>query len=398
MSGWRHGWIKIVAASALLAAMAAPPANAQQASFKIGLIAPMTGSEAAIGKQIDNAATLYLRQNGDIVAGRKIEILLRDGGAVPDQVRRAAKELIANDKVDVLAGFGTSPAAIAVAPLAAKARIPQIVMGAGTSLVTDRSPFIVRSGATLAQSAASIGTWAAHHGLKKVVTLVSDFAPGRDALAVFEQHFTAAGGEIIETLRVKLNDPDFSVALVQAREAKPDALFVFVPPRQSLALMTQARLSGLDRAGIKLIGPGDIVDDDVLDEMGDAALGVVTAHFYSAAHLSPENMSFVTAYLAAFGERPGFTAVASYDGMHLICEALKKTQDAGGGEALLAAMKGMAWESPRGPMIIDPHTREVVQNIYLRRVEKVGGENYNIEFETLKAVKDVRGNLGAPHR
>src|SRR3981189_1240594 len=374
------------AAGVVLAGVAAlAPARAQE-SVKIGLILPMTGGQASTGKQIDNAVKLYMQQKGDTVAGKKIEIILKDDGAVPDNTKRLAQELIVNDKVNFIAGFGVTPAALAAAPLATQAKIPEIVMAAGTSIITERSPYIVRTSFTLAQSSTIIGDWAAKNGIKKVATLTSDYAPGNDALNFFKQNFTAGGGEIVEEVKVPLANPDFAPFLQRMKDAKPDAMFVFVPAGQGGNFMKQYAERGLP--GIKVIGPGDVLDDDLLNGMGDAALGAVTAHLYSAAHPSAMNKDFVSAYKKAFGTRPGFMAVSGYDGIHLIYEALKKTGGKTDGDALVEAMKGMKWESPRGPISIDPETRDIVQNIYIRKVEKVDGELYNVEFATFEAVKD----------
>jgi branched-chain amino acid transport system substrate-binding protein len=377
--------LSFVAGTAALLALA--PANAQE-SVKIGLILPMTGGQASTGKQIDNAVKLYMQQKGDTVAGKKIEIILKDDGAVPDNTKRIAQELIVNDKVNFIAGFGVTPAALAAAPLATQAKIPEIVMAAGTSIITERSPYIVRTSFTLAQSSTIIADWAAKNGIKKVATLTSDFAPGNDALNFFKQNFTAAGGEVVEEVKVPLANPDFAPFLQRMKDSKPDAMFVFVPAGQGGTFMKQFAERGLDKTGIKMIGPGDVMDDDLLSGMGDAALGAVTAHMYSAAHPSAMNKDFVAAYKKAFNQRPGFMAVGGYDGIHLIYEALKKTGGKTDGDALVEAMKGMKWESPRGPISIDPETRDIVQNIYIRKVEKVDGEPYNVEFATFEAVKD----------
>ncbi|MGN6285647.1 MAG: ABC transporter substrate-binding protein [Afipia sp.] len=375
-----------VAGAALLAAgMSAAQA---QDTVKIGLILPMTGGQSSTGKQIDNAVKLYMKQHGDTVAGKKIEVLLKDDGTVPDNTKRAAQELIVNDKVNVIAGFGITPSALAAAPLATQAKVPEIVMAAGTSIITERSPYIARTSFTLGQSSIIIGDWAAKNGIKKVVTLTSDYAPGNDALKFFKDHFTAAGGQIVEEVKVPLANPDFAPFLQRMKDAKPDAVFVFVPAGQGGIFMKQYAERGLDKSGIKVIGPGDVMDDDLLNSMGDAAIGAVTAHIYSAAHPSQMNKDFVAAYEKAYGQRPGFMAVGGYDGIHLIYEALKKTGGKADGDSLIAAMKGMAWESPRGPISIDPETRDIVQNVYIRKVEKVNGQLYNVEFETFKAVKD----------
>ena len=374
-------------AAAIAALSAAGPAQADD-TVKIGLILQMTGVQSSTGKQIDNAIKLYMQQHGDTVAGKKIEIILRDDATVPDRTKTAAQELIVNDKVNFIAGFGVTPSALAAAPLATKAKIPEVVMAAMTSIITERSPYIVRTSGTMAQSSTIIGDWAAKNGIKKVATLTSDYAPGNDALASFKEHFTAAGGQIVEEVKVPLANPDFAPFLQRMKDAKPDAIFVFVPAGQGGNFMKQYAERGLDKAGIKVIGPGDVTDDDLLPNMGDPALGVVTAHFYSAAHPSQANKDFVAAYEKAFNQRPGFMAAGGYDGIHLIYEALKKTNGDTDGDKLIEAMKGMKWESPRGPLLIDPDTRDVVHDIYIRKVEKVNGGLYNIEFATFDAVKD----------
>jgi branched-chain amino acid transport system substrate-binding protein len=377
----------LLVAGAVAAIAAAVPARAEE-TVKIGLIVPMTGGQASTGKQIDNAIKLYMQQKGDTVAGKKIEIILRDDAAVPDNTKRLAQELIVNEKVNIIAGFGVTPTALAAAPLATQAKVPEIVMAAGTSIITERSPYIVRTSFTLAQSSTIIGDWAVKNGIKKVATLTSDYAPGNDALASFKEHFVAGGGEIVEEVKVPLANPDFAPFLQRMKDAKPDAMFVFVPAGQGGNFMKQYAERGLDKSGIGVIGPGDVMDDDLLNNMGDAALGAVTAHLYSAAHPSQLNKEFVAAYKKAFGNRPGFMAVGGYDGIHLVYEALKKTGGDATGDKLIAAMKGMKWESPRGPISIDPETRDIVQNIYIRKVEKVDGELYNVEFATFEAVKD----------
>jgi len=383
---YKVSWTAAAAAIAGLAAIV--PAKAED-TVKVGLILPMTGGQASTGKQIENAIKLYMQQKGDTVAGKKIEIILKDDAAIPDKTKTAAQELIVNDKVNFIAGFGVTPAALAAAPLATQAKIPEVVMAAGTSIITERSPYIVRTSFTLAQSSTIIGDWAVKNGIKKVATLTSDYAPGNDALNCFKQNFTAGGGEVVEEVKTPLANPDFAPFLQRMKDAKPDAIFVFVPAGQGGNFMKQYAERGLDKAGIKVIGPGDVTDDDLLNNMGDAVLGTVTAHLYSAAHPSAMNKDFVAAYKKAFGTRPGFMAVSGYDGIHLIYEALKKTGGDTNGDKLIEAMKGQKWESPRGPISIDPETRDIVQNIYIRKVERVNGELYNVEFETFKDVKDA---------
>lgn len=379
---------RTAAAAAIAGLAAVAPAKAED-TVKVGLILPMTGGQASTGKQIENAIKLYMQQKGDTVAGKKIEIIVKDDAAIPDKTKSAAQELIVNDKVNFIGGFGVTPAALAAAPLATQAKIPEVVMAAGTSIITERSPYIVRTSFTLAQSSTIIGDWAAKNGIKKVATLTSDYAPGNDALNFFKQHFTAGGGEVVEEVKTPLANPDFAPFLQRMKDAKPDAIFVFVPAGQGGNFMKQYAERGLDKAGIKVIGPGDVTDDDLLNNMGDAVLGTVTAHIYSAAHSSQMNKDFVAAYKKAFGTRPGFMAVSGYDGIHLIYEALKKTNGDTDGTKLVEAMKGQKWESPRGPISIDPETRDIIQNVYIRKVEKVDGELYNVEFQTFEAVKDL---------
>ena len=362
---------------------------AQDNTFKIGLVLPMTGQQATTGRQIEAAARLYMAQHGDTVAGKKIQLIVKDDTSLPDQTRRLAQELIVNDKVNVLAGMGITPSAMAVAPLATQSKTPLVVMAAATSSITEASPYIVRTSFTLPQASVALADWAPKNGIKKVVTLVSDYGPGIDAEKFFKERLTFNGGQVIEQLRVPLRNPDFAPFLQKVRDAKPDALFVFVPSGAGAAVMKQFLERGMDKAGIKLIGTGDVTDDDQLNDMGDGALGVVTSHHYSAAHPSALNKKFVESFSAANkGMRPNFMAVGGYDGMRVIYEALRATKGQGGGEALLGAMKGQIFESPRGKMFIDAQTRDVVQDIYLRKVEKKDGQLFNVEFDVIKDVKD----------
>jgi branched-chain amino acid transport system substrate-binding protein len=376
-----------VIAALAVGTLAAGSAYAQD-TVKIGLIVSMTGQQASTGKQIKAAVDLYMKEHGDTVAGKKIQVLLRDSGSVPDNSKRLAQELIVKDKVSVIAGFEITPAALAVAPLATEAKVVELVMAAGTSIITERSPYIVRTSFTVPQSCVIVADWAAKNGIKKVVTMVSDYAPGADAEKSFTERFTAAGGQVVEAIKIPLANPDFAPFLQRAADAKPDAIFIFVPSGQGGTFMKQFAERGLDKAGIKAIGPGDVTDDDQLLNMGDATIGVVTAHFYSADHNSPMNKAYVAAFEKANNFRPAFMSVGGYDGMHLIYEALKKTGGKADGDSLIAAMKGMKWESPRGPISIDPETRDIIQNIYMRKVEKKNGQLYNVEFATFEAVKD----------
>ncbi len=384
-------FIKAVGIAAV--ALSATHSIAETPTFKIGLILPMTGQQASTGRQIEAAARLYMAQNGDTVAGRKIELILKDDTSIPDVTKRLAQELVVNDKVNVLAGFGITPSALATAPIATQSKTPQVVMAAATSSITQASPYIVRTSFTLPQASVALADWAPKNGLKKVVTLVSDYGPGLDAEKFFKERLIFNGGQVTESLRVPMRNPDFAPFLQKVRDLKPDALFVFVPSGAGAAVMKQFLERGMDKAGIKLIGTGDVTDDDQLNDMGDGALGVVTSHHYSASHPSALNKKFVDAFTKANkGLRPNFMAVGGYDGMRVIYEALKATKGKGDGDALLAAMKGQIFESPRGPMFIDAQTRDVVQNIYLRKVERKDGQLYNMEFDLIKDVKDPGKN------
>lgn len=376
-------------ASCLMAAAASHAAE----PFKIGLIIPMTGPFASTGKQIEAAARLYMQQHGTEVAGRKIELIVKDdGGVQPEATKRIAQELVVQDKVGVLAGFGLTPLAFAAAPVATQSKTPMVVMAAGTSSIVEKSPFIVRTSMTLPQVTAPIGQWAAKEGgMKTAVTLIADYGPGHDAEKVFVKTFTENGGKVLASLRVPMQNPDFSPFLQRVRDLKPDAMFIFVPSGQGSTLMKQFTERNLAGEGIKLIGTGDVLDDDLLPSMGDEALNITTSQHYSAAHNSPENKAYVEAFkkLTNNSMRPNFMSVGGYDGMHLIYAALKKAGPNATGEQLLAAMKGMEWVSPRGPMSIDPETRDVIQNIYVRKSERAAdGQIYNVEFATIEKVKD----------
>jgi branched-chain amino acid transport system substrate-binding protein len=369
-------------------ALVATPAFADDA-VTIGMIVPMTGPSQSTGKQEEAGAELYMQLHGDTVAGKKINFEIKDDTGAADVTKRLAQELVANDHAAALMGFGLTPLALAVAPIATEAKVPEIVTAAATAMITEKSPYIVRTSFTLPQASVPMAQWALKNGIKKVVTIVTDYGPGVDAEKWFSSAFTAGGGTIAEAIRVPLKNPDFAPFLQRVKDDAPDAVFVFVPSGFGSIFMKQFSERGLDKAGIKLIGTGDVTDDDLLADIGDPALGAVTAHHYSVAHDSPENKAFVEAFEKANGGmRPNFMAVAAYDGMALIYHALEITKGAADGEALLAAMKGATWVSPRGKITIDPETRDIVQTIYVRKVEKRDGQLYNVEFDAVPDVKD----------
>ncbi|RJF99192.1 ABC transporter substrate-binding protein [Noviherbaspirillum saxi] len=363
-----------------------------QETIKVGLVAPFSGPFADYGKQMEGGIKAYMKQHGDKVAGKKIEIIIKDTtGPVPEVAKRLAQELVVRDKVDFLAGFGLTPEALAVAPIAEQAKKPMIIMNAATSIITTKSNYIARVSMTLPQVSAPMATWAVKNNVKKVVTLVADYGPGIDAETAFKTNFIGGGGQVLESIRVPLRNPEFAPYIQRIKDAKPEAVFIFVPAgEQGIAFMKGYRERGLAEAGIKVIATGDLTDDHVLPAMGDAVLGVITSFHYSAAHDSAENKTFLKNFADSNpgGGRPNFMAVAAYDGMHAIYEVSKKLNGKIDGDQAMAALKGMKINSPRGPIMIDPATRDVVQTVYIRKVEKRNGEVYNIEFDKFVDMKD----------
>ncbi|MGZ6143170.1 MAG: ABC transporter substrate-binding protein [Myxococcales bacterium] len=384
--------LSIAAAACALAGALLPALAAAGEPLKVGLIAEFSGPFAGYGRQIHNGMKAYLKQHGDTVAGRKVEIVLKDTtGPSPEVAKRLAQDLITRDKVDFLAGFGLTPNALAVAPLATEAKKPMIVMNAASSIITTKSPYVARVSFTLAQVTEPMALWAAKNGIHKVFTLVSDYAPGIDSETAFNKAFSSHGGEIAGSVRVPLKNPDFAPFVQRAKDARPDAVFIFVPAgEQGIAVVKAFAERGLREAGIKLIGTGDVLDDDVLEAMGDATLGVITAHHYSAAHDSPQNAAFRKAYAEANGNeiRPNFMAAAGYDGMAAIYEVAKRLEGRIDADKAMQVLKGLRLESPRGTIRIDPDTRDIVQTVYIRRAERVKGALYNVEFDKFPDVKD----------
>ena len=383
-----------ILSAGLLAGLAASffvvaPSYAQQ-TVKIGVILPYSGQFADPGAQIDNGIKLYMQQHGDTVAGKKIEIVRRDtGGIAPDVAKRLAQELIVRDNVDILAGFSLSPNAFAVADLSAQAKKFMVLMNAATAIITTKSPYIVRTSFTLPQLNEPLGIWAHKNGVRKVYSMVADFAAGHDAETAFQTAFKAAGGEIVGSVRYPVNNPDFSAFVARAKDMNPEGIFVFVPGgAQSPAIAKAMADRGIDPRKIKVMSQAELTDEPSLKSMGDSALGIITSAHYDYNLNNPTNKEFVAAYNAVYKRNPDFFSVGGYDGMHLIYEANKKAQGKTDGDALVAAAKGTAWQSPRGPMSIDPDTRDVVQTVYIRRVENVGGRLVNVEFDKIENVKD----------
>jgi branched-chain amino acid transport system substrate-binding protein len=356
--------------------------------FKIGISIPLTGAGFnAVGRQLQAALKLYMQQHGDTVAGRKIELIIRDDGGVADNARRLIQEMIVDEKVDMV-GIGITPTALAIAPLATEGKKATLVMSSGASITTTKSPYFARAGFILPPQSWILAEWAAKNGSKRVVTLVNDWAPGAEAETAFTTRFKQVGGEIAESIRIPLANPDFAPFLQRIADIKPDTAFIYFPGTQAPIFAKQFAERGLAKSGIKIIGPGDLTDDDDLNSMGDQMLGMITAGPYSAAHDSALNKAYVAAMEKTNGFRPDFVSLGAYDGLHLVYDALKKTGGNSDGDALIAAMKGIAWESPRGPISIDPDTRDIVSNIYIRKVVKIDGQLWSQEFETYPNVKD----------
>jgi branched-chain amino acid transport system substrate-binding protein len=375
----------------IVASFAAPAADAQE-PVKVGMILEMSGPFADLGRQILNGANAYIRAHGDPIPGRKVELIVKDTtGPSPDIAKRLAQELITNDNVDFLAGFGFTPNALAVAPLATEARKPMIIMNAATSIITTRSPYIARVSMTLPQVTAPLAQWAIKNGIKSAYVLVSDFGPGIDAETTFKRTFTEAGGKIVGSVRVPLRNPEFAPFLQRIKDAHPQAVFIFLPVgEQPVAFMKGFTERELNKAGIRLIATGDVTEDAILEAMGDTSLGVVTTHHYSAAHESAQNRAFLKAYaeIAGPGTRPNFMAVGGWDGMAAIYEVIRKLNGQIDGDKAMEVLKGLRLDSPRGPLVIDPETRDPIQTVYVRRVQKINGKPYNVEFEQIPDVKD----------
>ena len=382
-----------VSAAILAGLLTAAPVSSSQAqdTVKIGLIMAYSGQFADTAAQMDNAIKLYIKQHGDKVAGKKIEIIRKDtGGPNPDVAKRLAQELIVRDKVDILAGFTLTPEAFGAADVSAEGKKFMVVMNAATSAITLKSPYVARTSLTIPQLENTFGAWAAKSGVKKAYTMVADYGPGIDAETWFQKGFKGAGGDIVGSVRMPVANPDFSAFVQRTKDLNPEAIFVFIPGgAQPPAFMKALAERGMNSKTVKVMGQGEItMDDTALKNMGDAGLGIITVFHYGWEHKSKMNEDFVKAYNAEFKRNPDVFSIGGWDGMHLIYEALKKTGGKADGDSLIAAAKGMKWESPRGPISIDPDTRDIVQTVYIRKVDKVGGAIQNVEFDKVENVKD----------
>jgi branched-chain amino acid transport system substrate-binding protein len=383
----RKSVLAIVAALGLASA-----AHAQQ-TIKIGLIEPYSGPFADAATQQDDAIKLFMKQHGDMVAGKKIEIIRKDvGGINPPVAKRLAQELVTRDNVDILAGFVLTPNAMAAGDISSEAKKFMVVMNAATAIITTKSPYMARTSLTIPQLNEAFGKWVATNkklGVKKVYTMVSDYGPGHDAEQSFQQGFKDGGGEIVGSVRMAVANPDFSAYVQKAKDLDPQGIFVFIPGGSQPGALGKAFAErGIDTKKTRIMGQLEITDEHALSAMGDASIGIITSGHYDYNHKSKMNEDFVKAYNAEFHRNPDFFSIGAYDGMHLIYAALAKTKGNTDGQALIDAAKGMAWESPRGPISIDPETRDIVQNVYVREVEKVKGKLVNVDIATIPNVKD----------
>lgn len=380
----------LFAGAALVTASLMPAPGHAQNTIKIGLILPYTGQFADTATQMDNGIKLYVKQHGDTVAGKKIEFIRKDtGGIAPDVAKRLATELVTRDNVDILAGFVLTPNAMAAGDVSAQAKKFMVVMNAATAIVTTKSSYMARVSMTVPQLNETLGSWAEKSGVKKAYTMVTDYGPGIDAEAAFQTGFKGRGGEVVGSVRMPPANPDFSAFVQRVKDLNPQGIFVMIPGGAQPGAFGKALAErGIDPKKTKVMGQLEIADEHALASMGDAAEGIITAAHYDYNHKSKMNADFVKAYNADYKRNPDFFSVGGYDGMHLIYAALTKTGGITDGEKLIDAAKGMKWESPRGPISIDPDTRDIVQNVYINKVEKVDGKLVNVEISKVENVKD----------
>ena len=361
-----------------------------QGTVKIGMINVLSGQFADAVIQLDNGVKTYMKQLGDTFAGKKIEIIRRDvGGPAPDVAKRLAQELVVREGVDILAGFLLTPNALAAADVSAQAKKFMVVMNAATSIITTKSPYMIRTSVTLPQVMETFGTWAAKNGSKKCYTMVTDYGPGHDSEAAFQRAFKEAGGEIVGSVRFPVANPDFSAFVQRAKDMNLECIYIFIPGGAQPAALGKALAErGIDPNKTKILGSGEATSEQALKSMGDASLGIISAWHYDYKSDAPRNVEFVKIFNEMHGRNPDFFSIGGYDGMHAIYESLKRAGGKTDGESLITAAKGLGWDSPRGPMSIDPETRDVVQTIYIRRVQKIGNEFVNVPFDKIEKVKD----------
>ena len=391
-----RAWMPAIAGLALLSVGAAAQ------TVKIGMISSYTGFAAQAADEGQKGVDLYIKEHEkERPPGLKIEILRRDDTSSPEVGKRLAQELITRDHVQLLAGIILSPVAAAIAPLTAEAKVPLVLnMAAAGAAITRISPYVVRVSFTLWQESYPLGKWAAGQGWKKGYTAVSDFIPGHDSEAAFTKSFTDAGGKIVGAVRFPVANPDFAPFVQRIVDAKPDVVFIFVPAgTQATAMVKAIRDFQLREAGINIASPQDLLPDEELPHMGDTPLGLITSGTYSTAAQRPANQAFLAAWKGAYGDSaiPDFFSVDGWDGMAMIFDMLKATKGKFTADEAMAFFK--TWknpDSPRGPISVDPETRDIVQNVYMRRVEKIDGKLANVEFATIPQVKDPWKELNPP--
>jgi len=379
------------ASVALACAPLAQTALAQE-PIKIGMVVPLSGPFTSYGQQAKNGIAAFMKEHGDTVAGRKIDIIYRDtAGPTPEAAKRLAQELVNRDKVDILGGFLITPQAFAAAPVATASKTPMFVMLAATSGVTKASPYIVRTSYTNAQMAYPLGKWAAKNNIKKVFSLVADFGPGHDAEVWFKKGFTEGGGTIAEASRVPPSNHDFGPFVQRIKDAKPDAAFVFLQAGDSaIGFIKEAANRKLAESGIKILALEGFTDEDTLASVGDSALGIISAGFYTSDYDHPMNQRFL-AESKTIDQGilpPNFIAVAAYDAMQIIYQTIDKQGGKVDGGQTVKLAAGMQIDSPRGTLLIGKDTRDTVQDIYIRKIEKADGRLVNRNFDKIPMVKD----------
>ncbi|MDB5960807.1 MAG: branched-chain amino acid transporter substrate-binding protein [Massilia sp.] len=377
-----------LAALAMAGAMGAASAD----EIRIGVIASFSGPYSNWGKHIQEATDLYLAQQNGKVGAHTVKVIYRDvGGNNPARARQLAEELVVRDKVQYIAGLEFTPTALAVADVATQAKVPTVINNSGTSGILARSPYLLRAGYTQWMVATPLAKWTAAQGGKKVFLAAADYAPGIDAINSFRNAFVEAGGSVVGELKIPLNTTDFSPYMQKIKEANPEYVYMFMPVGPSaVSFIKTFGARGLDKAGIKLMATAE-TEESEMGAYGDAAAGIVTALHYSATGASAANQAFVAALRKKYGADsiPNVASVSAYDSMKMIFEMIRATDGKADGDKAMAAIKGFAWESPRGPVTVDAQTRELVQNVYIRRIEKVGGVYVNKPFKTYPAVRDA---------
>jgi branched-chain amino acid transport system substrate-binding protein len=390
---------RLLIGAAAAAMLTTTAASAQ--TVKIGIILSYSGFLAQGGDSMEKGLALYVKTHtADLPPGVKLELIRRDDtSGAPDIGKRLAQELITREHIQILTGLVASPIAAAIAPLTAEAKLPFVIMNAAGTAIPRLSPYVVRVSFTLWQEGYPMGQWAAKQGWKRGYTAVSDFIPGHDAEGAFIKGFTDGGGTMVGTVRFPPAGTDFAPFIQRIRDEKPETVFVFLPGgKQTTSFMKSWTEAGMNAAGIKLVATQDLVTDDELPSMGNNVLGVISAGTYSIAAKRPANDQFLAAWRKEYPTViANYIGVAGYDGMHAIFDVIKQTKGKFTSDEAMAILTN--WknpDSPRGPIEIDPKTRDIVQNVYIRTVESVNGEPANIEFDTIPMVKDPWKELNPP--